>query len=82
VAVKHNLTVQLDEKTISDVKAAAARRGTSVSGLVTTYLRQLASEDEQYELARQYALQLMDNVPDRGDWQWNRDQTYTDRPGE
>jgi hypothetical protein len=82
VDVKRNLTVQLDEETISNVKAVAARRSTSVTGLVTTYLQQLASEDEQYELAKQYALQLLDKAPDRGDWQWSRDQTYADRPGE
>jgi Family of unknown function (DUF6364) len=82
VAVKRNLTIQLDEETINGVRAAAARRGKSVSELVTTYLLQLASEDEQYELAKEYALQLLDNAHDRGDWQWNRDQTYADRLGE
>jgi Family of unknown function (DUF6364) len=82
VAVKRNLTIQLDEETINGVRALAERRGKSISGLVTTYLQQLVSEDEQYELAKRYALQLLDNSPDRGDWHWNRDQTYADRLGE
>jgi len=82
VAVKRNLTIQLDEETINGIRAVAARRGQSISGLITTYLQQLVSEDEQYKLAKRYALQLLDNAPDRGDWQWNRDQTYADRLGE
>jgi Family of unknown function (DUF6364) len=82
VAVKRNLTIQLDEETINGIRAVAERRGKSISGLVTTYLQQLVSEDEQYELAKRYALQLLDHSPDRGDWRWNRDQTYADRLGE
>lgn len=82
MALKRNLTIQLDEETINGIRAVAERRGKSISGLVTTYLQQLVSEDEQYELAKRYALQLLGNSPDRGSWQWNRDQTYADRPGE
>jgi len=62
--VKLNLTIRLDEETISNVRAVAARRGSSVSGLVTIYLQQLASEGEEYELAKQYAFQLLDKTPD------------------
>ena len=64
MAVKLNLTIRLDEETISNVRAVAARRDSSVSGLVTTYLQQLASEGEEYELAKQYAFQLLDKTPD------------------
>lgn len=66
--MKRNLTIQLDEQTVEDVKAVAARRGTSVSGLVSAYLSQLAVEDENYEKARKAALELLDQAIDRGDW--------------
>jgi Family of unknown function (DUF6364) len=82
VAVRRNITIRLDEETINGIRAVAARRGQSISGLVTAYLQQLAYEDEQYELAKRYAFQLLDYAPDRGDWQWSRDRTYADRLGE
>ena len=78
--VKRNLTVQLEEQVIEDVKAVAARRGTSVSGLVAAYLAQLAAEDEQYEKARRAALEMLDQAVDRGDWEWRREDLYAERP--
>lgn len=80
MAVKRNLTIQLDEEVIADVKAVAARRGTSVSGLVATYLSTLATEDADYERARVEALAAMDHPAGRGDWTWDRDATYRDLP--
>jgi len=78
--VKRNLTVQLEEQVIEDVKAVAARRGTSVSGLVAAYLAQLAAEDERYEKARRAALEMLDQAVDRGDWEWRREDLYAERP--
>lgn len=60
--MKRNLTIQLDDSVINDVKAVAARRGTSVSGLVSAYLAQLAKEDAAYVRARQGALDLLTQV--------------------
>jgi len=77
--MKRNLTIQLDDEIIEDVKAVAARRGTSVSGLVSAYLSQLAAEDEQYEKARKAALELLDQAADRGDWKWRREDIYAER---
>ena len=77
--MKRNVTIQLDEDVIREAKAVASRRGTSVSGLVSTYLQRLAAEDEQYEQARKYALQLMDDATDRGGWKWNREEIYAER---
>jgi hypothetical protein len=42
---KRNLTVQLDDDVIHRAKVAAAKRGTSVSGLVTLQLERLADAD-------------------------------------
>ena len=77
--VKRNLTIQLDEDVIEEVKAVAARRGISVSGLVSAYLSRLAAEDENYEKARRAALQLLDQAVDRGDWKWRREDAYAER---
>lgn len=42
--MKSKLTLRLDEGVIERAKAYAARRGTSVSGLVEDYFRLVASE--------------------------------------
>lgn len=77
--MKRNLTIQLDEEIIKQVKAIAARRGTSVSGLVAAHLHQLAHEDDDYERARKRALELMDQAVDRGGITWNREEIYEER---
>lgn len=77
--MKRNLTIQLDEEIINEVKAVATRRGTSVSGLVSAYLSQLAAEDEQYEKARLAALEMLDQAVDRGEWRWRREDAYAER---
>ncbi|HEY3260604.1 MAG TPA: DUF6364 family protein [Pseudonocardiaceae bacterium] len=77
--MKRNLTIQLDEDIIKEIKAVAARRGTSVSGLVSAYLSQLAGEDAAYERARKAALELLDEAVDRGEWKWRREDAYAER---
>lgn len=62
--MKRNLTIQLDDVVINDVKAVAARRGTSVSGLVSAYLSRLATDDAAYERARCGALELLGQIED------------------
>lgn len=51
-----NITVTLDEDTLQAARVAAARRGTSVSGLLRDEIRRLAHEDRAYEAARRAAL--------------------------
>lgn len=77
--MKRNLTIQLDEEVIEGVKAVAAQRGTSVSGLVSAYLSQLTTEHEQYEKARQDAMDLLNLSVDRGTWKWRREDAYAER---
>jgi Family of unknown function (DUF6364) len=43
---KRSLTVQLDDDVIHLAKVTAAKRGTSVSGLVAQQLQRLADSDE------------------------------------
>ena len=56
---KQNLTVSLDAKTVQKAKVLAARRSTSISGLVAAHIEALVDEDEAYERAHRAALNLM-----------------------
>ena len=60
MAERQNLTVQMDRELIRKARILAARRGTSVSGLVASELKRLIGDDEAYEAARRSALQLLE----------------------
>lgn len=60
MATKQNLTIQLDRETIRKAKILAAKRGTSVSGLVASQIRQSVQSDEAYEAAWRTALDLLE----------------------
>jgi Family of unknown function (DUF6364) len=60
LTTKQNLTVSLPQQTIRKAKVLAARRGSSVSGLVAEQIELLVGEDEAYERAQRQALALMD----------------------
>lgn len=57
---KQNLTVTLDRETIQKAKVVAARRSTSISGLLAQQIEILVDEDEAYERAERQALALLD----------------------
>ena len=59
MAVKQNLTVQLDRETIRKARILAARRGTSISAFVASQIRESVAEDEAYESARRAALDVL-----------------------
>jgi hypothetical protein len=73
---KRNLTVQLDEETIRRAKVLAARRGTSISGLVARELEELVARDARYEQARQRAVEIMAASVPRGGRTWRRDELH------
>lgn len=56
---KKNFTLKLDAHLIQAAKIEAARRGSSVSALVTEKLEEIASRGDQYERAKKRALALM-----------------------
>ena len=74
--MKRNLTIQLDEEIIQDAKVLAARRGTSVSGLLAHYVTKMTASQRRYEQAKQHALEVMDNAIDRGGRTWTREELY------
>jgi Family of unknown function (DUF6364) len=73
---KRNLTIQLDDEVIHRAKIAAARRGTSVSGLVTQQLQRLADADERYDDAQRRAERALARAQPRGGRRWTRDEIH------
>jgi hypothetical protein len=57
---KQNLTISLDRQTIQKAKVVAARRATSISGLVARQIEILVGEEEAYERAERQAMNLLD----------------------
>jgi hypothetical protein len=57
---KQNLTISLDRQTIKKAKIAAARRSTSISGLVAQQIEMLVGEEEAYERAERQAMTFLD----------------------
>ncbi len=57
---KQNLTISLDRQTIQKAKIVAARRSTSISGLVAHQIEVLVGEEEAYERAERQAMTLLD----------------------
>lgn len=57
---KQNLTISLDRETIQKAKILAARRSTSISGLLAHQLEVLVGEQEVYERAERQARSLLD----------------------
>ena len=58
--MKQNLTVSLDQQTVRKARILAARRETSISGLVAAQIEAMVSEDEAFEQAKARALALLD----------------------
>ncbi len=57
---KQNLTVSLSPETVQKAKVLAAKRSTSISGLIAGQIEALVDADEAYESARRAALDLME----------------------
>jgi hypothetical protein len=58
--VKQNVTVSLDRTTVRKAKVLAARRATSISGLLAAQIEAMVAEDDAYEHAKRQALALLD----------------------
>ncbi len=57
---KQNLTISLNKKSIQKARIVAARRATSISGLVEQQIEILIGEDEAYERAQRQAMVLLE----------------------
>jgi len=58
-ARKQNITVALSEETIRKARVLAAKRSTSISGLLADQIESLTGEDEAYERAKRSAVSMM-----------------------
>ena len=66
---KTNLTLSIDTSLVREAKVLAARRGTSVSRLMSQNLEELVRSDRAYEAARRRAMARLG----RGfDLEWSR----------
>ncbi|MBI5018112.1 MAG: ribbon-helix-helix protein, CopG family [Deltaproteobacteria bacterium] len=66
--MRTNITVSLDAALLREVKVLAARRGTSISALLSGQLEMAVREDQAYESAKQRALSRLGKESDLG-WQ-------------
>ena len=57
---RQNITVSLDRQTIRKAKILAARRSTSISGLLAQQIEILSAEEEAYERGERQALNLLE----------------------
>lgn len=55
-----NLTISLDRQTIRKARIIAAKRSTSISGLLARQIEILVGEEEAYECAERQAMSLLE----------------------
>ena len=57
---KQNVTISLTRQTLQKVRVLAARRATSISGLLAKQVEILVGEEEAYGRAQRQAMSLLD----------------------
>jgi len=57
---KQNLTVSLSPQTVQKAKVLAAKRSTSICGLLAAQVEKMVDAEEMYESAHRAALDLME----------------------
>jgi uncharacterized protein YigA (DUF484 family) len=57
---KQNVTISLSRQTLQKARVLAARRATSISGLLAEQVELLVGEEEAYERAQRQAMALLD----------------------
>ena len=57
---KQNITVSLGKDVLRKAKVLAARRDTSISGLLSQQIETLVGQEEAYERARSEAMKLLE----------------------
>lgn len=58
---RQNVTISLTRQTLQKVRVLAARRATSISGLLAEQIEMLVGEEEAYERAQRQAMTLLDH---------------------
>jgi predicted transcriptional regulator len=75
-AKKRNVTVSLSPDIIRKVRVLAAKRSTSISGLLAQQIEALTGEDEAYERTQRCALALLEKGFHLGGIHANRDELH------
>lgn len=71
---KSNITLRLSRQTLQHARVLAARRSTSISGLLTSQIERLVGEEEEYARAQARAFVMMEKgLPLGGSHRLNRD---------
>jgi hypothetical protein len=72
-----NITLSIDEAVLDEVRVYAAKRNTTVNGLVRDYLNRLAEQEDRTVRARRRLRELMDrSTLEVGPITWKRDDLY------
>lgn len=74
-----NITLALRKETLRKVKAIAAKKRTSVSGLLAKALEELVAKEEGYKTARRRHLRTLDvghDLGTKGKTSWTREQLH------
>lgn len=76
-----NITLAIDETVLEEVRIYAAKKKTTINGLVREYLKTVASDETRLADTRAKLKQLMDNSTGRmgSDYIWNREELYEER---
>ena len=64
---KQNITLRLSKQTLQKARVLAAKRSTSISGLLTSQIEQLAEKEDDYERAMRRAIARMEKGFDMGE---------------
>jgi hypothetical protein len=73
-----NVTLSIDDQTLSRARLLAQRRGTSLNQMIREYLESLTASDPAQAVAELDRL-WNEEEGDSGGWTWNREEAY-DRP--
>jgi hypothetical protein len=57
--MKQNITLSLEKELIKKGKIIASKKETSLSRLLSDFLREIINEEERYELAKRKAINLL-----------------------
>lgn len=72
-----NITLAIDEAVLDEVRVYAARRNTTVNGLVRDFLNRLAEQEDRTARARRRLRELMDqSTLEVGPVTWTRDDLH------
>jgi hypothetical protein len=76
--MKQRITLTIDENLLKKVRVIAARKGTSVSQMLSDHLKEIIEREEHYEAAKRSALQrLKKGFHLGGKISWKREGLYS-----